>query len=178
MAGGRGVRAAVRRPPAPDRRGRRWGPAGVHRLDRRPGPPECGRGEKNADGSGGQADQALGRSRGGFGTKVHLAAADDRTAVGVVLTPGQAGDAPAFDPLWEQARPRVGVVDEVVADTAYDSDAIRNRLLDEGVMPQIPSNPRRTDPWPLYEPSYRERNAVERLVGRLKQYRRVATRYD
>ena len=65
-----------------------------------------------------------------------------------------------------------------MADTAYDSDAIRNRLLDEGVMPQIPSNPRRTDPWPLYEPSYRERNAVERLVGRLKQYRRVATRYD
>jgi transposase len=70
------------------------------------------------------------------------------------------------------------VVDEVVADRSYDSDAIRCGLLDEGVMPQVPNHPRRTDPWPLYTPSYRERNRAERLVGRLKQYRRVATRYD
>jgi transposase len=70
------------------------------------------------------------------------------------------------------------VVDEVVGDRSYDSDAIRGGLLDEGVMPQVPNHPRRTDPWPMYRPSYRERNKVERLVGRLKQYRRVATRYD
>jgi hypothetical protein len=55
--------------------------------------------------------------------------------VAVVLTPGQAGDAPVFGAVWEQARGRVGVVDEVVADRAYDIDAIRHRLLDEGVMP-------------------------------------------
>lgn len=96
----------------------------------------------------------------------------------VVLTPGQAGDAPAFAGLWEQARGRAGVVDEVVADRAYDSDAIRCGLLDEGVMPQIPNHPRRTNPWPMLADSYRERNRAERLVGRLKQYRRVATRYD
>jgi len=66
----------------------------------------------------------------------------------------------------------------VVADRAYDSDAIRQRLLDEGVMPQIPNHPRRADPWPLYTPSYRERNRAERLVGRLKQFRRIATRFD
>lgn len=96
----------------------------------------------------------------------------------VVLTPGQAGDAPAFDGLWDQARGRVGVVDEVVADRGYDSDAIRHRLLDEGVMPQIPNHPRRVEPWALYAPAYRERNRAERLVGRMKQFRRVATRYD
>ena len=95
-----------------------------------------------------------------------------------MLTPGQAGDAPAFEGLWPQARGRVGAVHEVVADRAYDSDAIRCRLIDEGVAPQIPSHPRRTDPWPLYAPAYRERNRAERLVGRLKQYRRIATRFD
>jgi transposase len=95
-----------------------------------------------------------------------------------VITPGQAGDAPAFERLWPQARTRVGVVDEVVADRAYDSDAIRSRLLAEGVMPQVPNHPRRKEPWPLYRPAYRERNRAERLVGRLKQFRRIATRFD
>lgn len=66
----------------------------------------------------------------------------------------------------------------MVADRAYDSDAIRCRLLDEGVMPQIPNHPVRKDPWPMLSESYRERNRAERLVGRLKQFRRVATRYD
>lgn len=96
----------------------------------------------------------------------------------MTVTPGQAGDAPAFDPLWDQARSRVGAVDEVVADRAYDSDAIRRRLLTAGVMPQIPNHPRRRDRWALYPPAYRERNKAERLVGRLKQFRRIATRYD
>jgi transposase len=98
--------------------------------------------------------------------------------VGVILTAGQAGDAPAFDPLWEQAAPRVPDVDEVVGDRSYDSDAIRHGLLNEGVMPQVPNHPRRKEFWDLYRPAYRERNRVERLVGKLKQYRRVATRYD
>ena len=83
-----------------------------------------------------------------------------------------------FDRLWGQARDRVGVVDEVVADRGYDSDAIRCRLLGEDVCPQIPNHPRRNDPWPLLVGAYRERNRVERLVGRLKQFRRLATRYD
>lgn len=69
-------------------------------------------------------------------------------------------------------------MDEVVADRSYDSDAIRLGLLGDGVMPQVPNHPRRKDPWALLPDAYRERNRVERLVGRLKQYRRVATRYD
>lgn len=69
------------------------------------------------------------------------------------------------------------MVDEVVADRAYDSDAIRHRLLDEDVAPRIPNHPRRRDPWPLCTPAYRERNRAERVVGRLKRYR-LATRFD
>ena len=66
----------------------------------------------------------------------------------------------------------------MVADRGSDSDAIRCRLLEEDVCPQIPNHPRRSVPWPLLVESYRERNRVERLVGRLKQFRRIATRYD
>jgi putative transposase len=69
-------------------------------------------------------------------------------------------------------------VDEVVADRGYDSDAIRRHLIGQDVCPQIPNHPGRVRTWPLLTAAYRERNAVERLVGRLKQYRRVATRYD
>jgi transposase len=83
-----------------------------------------------------------------------------------------------FDELWDQARARAGVVDEVVADRGYDSDAIRSRLIDQDVCPQIPNHPGRARRWPLLTEAYRQRNAVERLVGRLKQFRRVATRYD
>jgi transposase len=42
----------------------------------------------------------------------------------------------------------------------------------------VPNRPRRVEPWDLYRPAYRERSRAERLVGRLKQFRRVATRYD
>lgn len=69
-------------------------------------------------------------------------------------------------------------MDEVVADRAYDSDAIRSRLIGEDVAPQIPNHPRRAEPWPMLRESYRERNRAERLVGRLKQFRRLATRFD
>ena len=67
---------------------------------------------------------------------------------------------------------------EVVADRGYDSDAIRGRLLGEDVMPQIPNHPRRNEPWARYTPAYRGRNRAERPVGRVEQFRRVATRYD
>lgn len=95
-----------------------------------------------------------------------------------MITPGRAGDAPAFGAVWDQARARVGPVAEVVADRGYDSDAIRHRLLDESVSPQIPNHPRRTEPWSRHADADRERTRAERLVGRLKQYRRAATRYD
>ena len=83
-----------------------------------------------------------------------------------------------FDALWDQARPRLGVVDEAAADRSYDSDAIRGRLVGEDISPVIPNRRNRTDPWAFDPDAYRERNRAERLVGRLKQFRRVATRYD
>jgi transposase len=126
---------------------------------------------------GGAEAQALGRSRGGFGTKIHLAAADERTAVAMVLTPGQSGDAPQFVEVCE-AVPEECPIDAAVADTAYDSDAIREYLVDRDIAPVIPSSANRAEPIEYDEAMYRERNKVERLFGRLKQFRRIATRYE
>jgi transposase len=69
-------------------------------------------------------------------------------------------------------------VELVVGDRAYDSDEIREGLLDADIIAAIPARSNRRDPPELQPGLYRERNRVERLVGKLKQFRRVATRYD
>lgn len=94
------------------------------------------------------------------------------------MTPGQAGDAPQFETLVETAHPRVPETDEVVADKGYDSRAIRQRALDADVAAQIPSRRTAIEPWPVLAESYRQRNRIERLINKLKQFRGVATRYD
>src|SRR5262249_45422370 len=114
---------------------------------------------------------------GGFGTKIHLAACDERTALGVVLTGGQAGDAPAFQPVMVDL-PDDTAAGSVVADRAYVSDAIRHDLEMAGFEVVIPPRKNRVDPPPDDGGAYREREKVERLVGRVKRMRRVATRYD
>jgi transposase len=120
----------------------------------------------------------LGRSRGGYGTKVHLVCTDEDTAVEVLLTPGQAGDAPQFDALFAAATARVPDAEEVVADKGYDSWAIKGKVLDAGMPAHIPSKRTATEPWPIDEASYKERNRIERLINKMKQFRALATRYD
>jgi transposase len=66
----------------------------------------------------------------------------------------------------------------VLGDMGYDADWVREELLLRGVLPVIPPNPVRKEAPSLDRELYRLRNRVERLVGRLKQFRAVATRYD
>jgi transposase len=82
-------------------------------------------------------------------------------------------------PLLDRSLQRVGVLDEAVADKAFDSDRLRERCLERDVDPNIPLKANR-DPkrWAWYAEGYRERNRVERLFGKAKQFRRIATRYD
>ena len=94
------------------------------------------------------------------------------------MTAGQAGDAPQFEELFDVGHKRVPNTDEVVADKGYDSRAIRARVLDADVAAQIPSKRNALDPWPVLDESYRQRNRIERLVNKMKQFRGVATRYD
>lgn len=108
---------------------------------------------------------------------MHIAAADENTPVAIVLTPGQQHDAAAFADLLEAVPPDCRPK-EAVADKGYDSAVIRDALLDEGMRPVIPSRRNTVDPARLNRKAYRERNRVERLISKLKQFRRVATRYD
>jgi len=80
--------------------------------------------------------------------------------------------------MLDRTAGRVPVIDEVVGDRGFDGDALRCGCIDRGVMPQIPNKKNRVDPWPFDEVAYRERNKVERLFAKLKQFRRVATRYE
>lgn len=65
-----------------------------------------------------------------------------------------------------------------MADTAYDADKLRKFLIERGTTPVIPNNPTRKRIQPFDPVAYKQRNLVERMFCRLKDWRRVATRYD
>ena len=96
----------------------------------------------------------------------------------VDVAPGQAHDAPLLEPLLEATCGRVGAFDELVGDKGFDGDAQRCACIERDVFPTIPNRSNRIDPWPFLADGYVERNKVERLFGKVKQFRRVATRYD
>jgi transposase len=66
----------------------------------------------------------------------------------------------------------------LIADKAYDVDSLRTWLKTQRIKAVIPSTATRTVPYPLDRAAYRRRNLIERLFGRLKNWRRIATRYD
>jgi len=89
------------------------------------------------------------------------------------LTAGQMGDAPQAGPLIE------GLPAEIVmADTAYDADHFRQAIADKGAIAVIPNNPSRATKHKLDEHLYAQRHLVECCFSRLKQFRRVATRFE
>ncbi len=66
----------------------------------------------------------------------------------------------------------------LLADRAYDARKLRDWLIARGVEPVIPNNPTRRRPYPWDPDAYRGRNLIERMFCRLKDFRRIATRYD
>jgi len=66
----------------------------------------------------------------------------------------------------------------VIADRAYDAEHFHDTILDAGAIPVIPPRPERRRPHTCDRMLYKERNLIERFFARLKQFRRVATRYD
>ncbi len=140
-------------------------------------------------------DHAIGRSRGGLTTKIHLAADGNCLPMAFVLTAGQAGDAPAFARVMarlrvprRRGRPRTRP-DVVLADKAYSSRAIRDHLSKRGIRAVIPvpadqrghrrrRGSRGGRPPAFDREAYKQRNTVERCINRLKQWRGIATRYE
>lgn len=95
-------------------------------------------------------------------------------ALAFVVTPGQMGDMrPAHGLLAGLPPP-----EKLLADAAYDSNALRAFLAGRGTLPVIPNNPTRKQFHPFDRQAYRARNAIERTFGRLKDWRRIHTRYD
>jgi transposase len=66
----------------------------------------------------------------------------------------------------------------MLADKGYDADAIREELLLHGTRPVIPPKANRKDPPSCDFKAYRDRNRIERMFSKIKQFRRIATRYD
>ena len=122
--------------------------------------------------SSGEAE-ALGRSRGGFSTKVHALCDALGHPRRFVLTPGQRADITQAETLLAGETPAF-----VLADKGYDSDAFLAFIADLAAEAVIPAKRNRTQPRPLDPQLYAERNQIERLFNRLKHYRRLATRYE
>jgi transposase len=94
--------------------------------------------------------------------------------IAFILTAGQRGDAPVAHELIAMAP----AAETLAADRAYDSDALRRQLLARGMRPVIPNAPYRKRLHPFDAEAYKRRNLVERAFCRLKDFRRIATRYD
>ena len=122
----------------------------------------------------GEKTQAIGRSRGGRTTKIHALTDAACRPIAFTLTGGQVADCTAAPELLERL-PKCRILH---ADKGYDTDRIRRTVETMGTMPNIPPKANRI--WKnCFSPYlYRDRNAIERMFCRLKDFRRIATRYD
>jgi transposase len=107
-----------------------------------------------------------------------VVAADEDTAVAVDVAPGTAHDAPLLRPILKQAAARLETIDEVVGDKAFDGEPQRDACQKHGAKAVFPPRANRVSPEPLDKKVYRERNRIERLFAKLKEFRRIATRYE
>jgi transposase len=116
----------------------------------------------------------MGRSRGGLTTKIHALVDALGLPILLKLTEGQAHDGRSADDMLDG----LGAGDVLLADRAYDSDAMRNTLASRGAWACVKPMPNRENIPPFSPFLYRYRNLVESFFNKLKHFRAVATRYD
>jgi transposase len=123
--------------------------------------------------SGGQEAQALGRSRGGFSTKIHIAVDALGNPLRLLLTAGQRHDSPQALRLIENFEPQA-----LIADKGYDSDHLIESVTAKGIMAVIPPKKSRLVQREYDQHLYHERHLIECFINKIKQYRRVFSRFD
>ena len=116
----------------------------------------------------------MGRSRGGLTTKIHALVDAEGLPIALKLTEGQAHDGKSAEDMLEQMQ--AGQI--LLADRAYDSDAMREALAERGAWANVKPMPGRKNIPAFNAFLYRYRNLVERFFNKLKHFRGVATRYD
>jgi len=123
--------------------------------------------------SGGQAEQALGRSRGGFSTKIHVNVDALGNPLRFTLTGGQRHDITQAEALILGYQG-----DFVLADKSYDADDFRQAILRSGAEPVIPPRSNRKQQHHCDRHLYKERHLVECFINKIKHYRRIFSRFD
>ena len=118
--------------------------------------------------------QAIGRSRGGPTTKIHALTDGCGRAVAFTLSPGNCADISAAPALLD----KIPAPARLLADKGYDANSLRRRLAATKTEVVIPSTRSRKTPIPYDAEAYIGRNLIERAFCRLKDWRRIATRYD
>jgi transposase len=122
---------------------------------------------------GGHWNQALGRSRGGFSTKIHLICDAHGNPLDFLITPGQANESRFAEGLlcgWNAGY--------VLGDRAYDGNPVRKVIEAMGARAVIPPHPRRKNPVAWDSHISKARHAIENGFAKLKQFRALATRFD
>ena len=134
------------------------------------------------------ADHALGRSRGGFGSKFHIVVDGNGTPLVVEVTAGQAHDSQILEPVLtkakvhqKQGRPK-SRPKQLAGDKAYSGGPIRKFLKDRGIEAVIPhkdNEAARHDPEVEFDKAtYKRRSIVEQTIGWMKECRRIGTRFE
>ena len=131
--------------------------------------PSCGQRRKR-----GEQNQAIGISRGGRSTKIHAIVDSKGRPLNFTVTGGEVHDSQVVAEVLDTPRPPLAIT----ADKAYDSDKVRQQIKDEGALPVIPSRSNAIKKAYCPKRFYRRRHKIENYFCRIKDWRRIATRYD
>ena len=123
----------------------------------------------------GVSPRCIGLTKGGMNSKLHAVCCGDGRPLIFLLTAGQFSD-------YKGAQLRSSLLPDatkrLIADKGYDSDGLRENLVNRSIEPCIPGRVNRKSPTVYDAILYKQRNLIERMFGRLKDWRRIATRYD
>jgi transposase len=123
--------------------------------------------------NGGQQSQALGRSRGGFSTKMHIAVDALGNPLCFILTADQCHDSPQAEALIDGY-----LIQALITDKGYDADELIDAVQAKGAEAVIPPRSNRKQQRTYDKHSYKERHLVECFINKIKHYRRVFSRFE